>query len=50
MEADALHDLTAAYALDELVPKGAAVAVTQEKAGGTDAPTQTPFVQVKTSA
>ena len=39
-----------AVALDELVPKGAAVAVTQEKAGGTDAPTQTPFVQVKTSA
>jgi anti-sigma-K factor RskA len=37
-----------AVALDELVPNGATVAVTEEKAGGVDAPTQTPFVTVST--
>jgi anti-sigma-K factor RskA len=37
-----------AVALDELVPVGATVAVTEERAGGVDAPTQTPFVTVST--
>jgi anti-sigma factor RsiW len=39
-----------AVALDELVPPGAIVAVTKEKAPGVDAPTQKPFVAVNTAA
>jgi anti-sigma factor RsiW len=40
------RDLTA-VALDLPVPRGATVLVTQEKDGGVDVPTQTPFVSVR---
>lgn len=36
--------------LDRLVPDGAAVMITEEKAGGTDAPTSDPFLTVQNSA
>jgi anti-sigma-K factor RskA len=36
--------------LERRVPDGALVMVTEERAGGTDAPTSTPFVRVKNSA
>jgi anti-sigma factor RsiW len=36
--------------LDRLVPDGAAVLITQEKAGGTDAPTSNPLLTVQNSA
>jgi anti-sigma-K factor RskA len=44
---DAGRNVTA-VALDERVPRGATVAVTEEQDGGTDAPTQKPFVAVST--
>jgi anti-sigma-K factor RskA len=36
--------------LDRLVPEGAAVMITQEKDGGTDAPTSHPFLTVQNTA
>ena len=39
-----------AVPLEQPVGKAATVLVTREKAGGTDAPTQTPFVVVRSSA
>jgi anti-sigma factor RsiW len=45
---DAGHGVTT-FALDRTVPSGATVMVTQEKDGGTDAPTQAPFITVKTA-
>jgi len=39
-----------AFPLDHAVPNGATVMVTKEDSGGTDAPTQTPFVTVRNEA